>query len=210
MNYDMSEMHRMLTNIVRIGAVKSVDLENRRVKVAVAGCITDWLPWGTARAGKTRNWSPPDVGEQVVLLSPFGDLSQAVVGPSIYQDKFDAPGDSADNNTVLFPDGSTIDYNSETNTYSVNIVQGGNVIINCVNATVNAIDRITLKSPETVCTGNLTVAKSLTMGQEGGTATMKGDVSFDGGTITHNGKNIGSDHKHGGVQSGGSKTDGPE
>jgi hypothetical protein len=33
-------------------------------------------------------------------------------------------------------------------------------------------------------------------------------LSSDG--LTHNGKNIGSTHKHGGVEPGGSKTDGPE
>lgn len=209
MSYDLAEMHRMLMNMIRIGSIKAVDVGNRRVKVTTAGLTTDWIPWGTARAGKTRNWSAPNIGEQVVLFSPFGDMTQAVAGPSIYQDDFDAPADSADRDTILFPDGSTIDYNSETNTYSVNIVGSGLVAINCVNATITAVEKVTLDTPDTMVTGNLTVAKSFQMGSEGGTATMKGNVAITGGSLTHNGKNIGSTHQHSGVQTGGGNTQAP-
>jgi hypothetical protein len=51
-------------------------------------------------------------------------------------------------------------------------------------------------------------------GMSGATGTgaaikIAGNVEFTGGTLTHNGKNIGSDHKHSGVQSGGSNTGNP-
>jgi phage baseplate assembly protein V len=38
---------------------------------------TNWLSIGHARMGLVKDWNPPSVGEQVVLLSPSGDLSQA-------------------------------------------------------------------------------------------------------------------------------------
>jgi len=65
-----------------------------------------------------------------------------------------------------------------------------------------------MDAPNTVCTGNLTVAKSLSMGGSGGTATLKGNVAMSGGTLTHDGKNIGESHKHSGVQTGGGNSGG--
>lgn len=216
MSEELSEMNRQLNNVVRIGTIKALDLPNARARVAVAGCTTDWLPWGTNRAGKRRDWSPPVIGEQVLIFAPYGDLGQAVIGPSIFQDDHAAPASSADQETTVYPDGTTVDYNSASNTLTVTVSGAGNVIINCkaaqVNtetAAINASTSVTLDTPETMVTGNLTVAKSFQMGSEGGTATMKGNVDITGGSLTHNGKNIGSTHSHSGVQAGGSNTGAP-
>lgn len=216
MSAEVSELNRQLNNVVRIGTIKQLDLTNARAKVSVAGCTTDWLPWGTNRAGKRRDWSPPVIGEQVVLLAPYGDLGQAVIGASIFQDDHAAPAASADQETTVFPDGTTVDYNSASNTLTITVTGSGNVIINCKKANVNtetatvtASTSVTLDTPDTICTGNLTVAKSFQMGSEGGTATMTGNVAIEGGSLTHNGKNIGSNHAHSGVQSGGSNTGAP-
>lgn len=209
MSADLSELNRQLNNVVRIGTIKQLDLANARAKVSVAGCTTDWLPWGTNRAGKRRDWSPPVIGEQVILFAPYGDLGQAVIGQSIFQDDHTAPAASADQETTVFPDGTTVDYNSASNTLTITVAGAGNVIVNCKVANVVAETSVTLDTPDTYCTGNLTVAKSLTMGQAGGTATMKGAVSIEGPSLTHNGKNVGSTHSHSGVQSGGSNTGAP-
>ena len=208
-NYDLTEMNRALSNLIRVGNIRAVDVANARVRVAFGGCVSDWLPWGTSRAGNRRDWTAPNVGEQVMVFSPFGDPTQAVVGPSIFQDDFNAPATSADQDTTVYPDGTTVDYNSATNTLTVTVAGSGNVIINCKVATVKAATSVTIDTPETTCTGNLTVAKSFTMGQEGGSATMKGNVAIEGGSLTHNGKNVGSTHAHSGVQSGGSNTGSP-
>ena len=208
-NYDLTEMNRALSNMIRVGNIRAVDVANARVRVAFGGCVSDWLPWGTARAGNRRDWTAPNVGEQVMVFCPFGDPTQAVVGPSIFQDDFSAPATSADQDTTVYPDGTTVDYNSATNTLTVTVAGSGNVVINCKVATVKADTSVTIDTPETTCTGNLTVKKSFTMGQEGGSATMKGNVAIEGGSLTHNGKNVGSTHTHGGVQSGGSNTAAP-
>lgn len=209
MSAELSELNRQVNNVVRIGTIRELDLANARARVSVAGCVTDWLPWGTNRAGKRRDWSPPVIGEQVVLFAPYGDLGQAVIGPSIFQDDHAAPAASADQETTIYPDGTTVDYNSASNTLTITVAGAGNVIINCKVATVKAETSVTLDTPETMVTGNLTVAKSFTMGQEGGSATMKGNVAIEGSSLTHNGKNVGSTHTHGGIQPGGSNTQAP-
>lgn len=108
----MGEMGRQLANLVRVGKILQLDEANARVKVSTAGLTTDWLPWGAARAGTTRKGSMPSIGEQVMLFSPFGDLSQAVVGFSLYQDDHPAPTTSKDQETIAYPDGTVTTYDS--------------------------------------------------------------------------------------------------
>lgn len=205
-SYESTEFSRQLANLLRVGTVTELDPATARVRVSTSGLTTDWLPWAASRAGNTRQWSPPRVGEQVILASPYGDLGQAVVMGSIYSDDKPPPASSQDQETVVYPDGSTVDYNSATNTLTVTVAGAGNVVVNCKVATVNAETSVTLNTPDTFCTGNLTVAKNLTMGSSGNTATITGSVAITGPSLTHNGKNVGSTHTHTGVQSGSSNT----
>lgn len=185
----MGEMGRQLANLVRVGKILQLDEANARVKVSTAGLTTDWLPWGAARAGTTRKGSMPSIGEQVMLFSPFGDLSQAVVGFSLYQDDHPAPTTSKDQETAVFPDGTAVEYDSASNTLTVTVAGAGNVIINCKVATVNADTSVTLDTPQTTLTGNLTVQ---------GATVVQG--------ITSRGKNISDTHTHTGVVPGGGST----
>ena len=210
MSYDLTEMNRQINSLIRIGIVQKLDAAGARVRVAVGGCLTDWIKWGTPRAGNRVDWSPPRVGEQVMLFAPYGDLTQAVVGFSMYQEGSEPPASVGTQEATVFPDGTTFVYDSESNTYTQTIAGSGNWVFNLKNAQVNtetaevkATDSITLDSPETTVTGNLTVSKNFTMGGEGSTATINGSVSITGDSLTHNGKNVGSDHLHSGVESGG-------
>ena len=120
-SWAQAETERILANMIRVGTVAQLDEANARVKVNVGGLSTDWLPWITARAGATRTWSAPRPGEQVIILAPYGDPAQAVALPSIYQDSHPAPASSKDVEHVVFPDGTTVDYNSASNTLNVTV-----------------------------------------------------------------------------------------
>lgn len=190
MSADLSEVNRQLNNLVRIGTIRELDLANARARVSVAGCVTDWLPWGTGRAGNTRTWSPPVIGEQVILFAPYGDLGQAVIGQSLFQDDNAAPAASADQDTTIYPDGTTVDYNSATNTLTVTVAGSGNVIVNCKVATVKADTSVTLDTPDTFCKGKLTVDGLLTYkggmagsGGSGATAKITGNVEITSGDV---------------------------
>lgn len=216
MEWAQAENERILSNMIRIGVVSQLDEANARVQVSVAGLTTDWLPWVTSRAGATRTWSAPRVGEQVVVLSPYGDPAQAVALPAIYQDAHPAPANTKDVEHVVFPDGSTVDYNSASNTLNVTVSGNGKVIVNCKEATINAQTSVTLNTPDTFCKGKLTVDGLLTYknGMQGSTgsgqsASITGNIDFSGGSLTHNGKSIGSTHTHSGVQSGSGTTGAP-
>ena len=204
-----AETERILANMIRLGSVSALDEANARVQVKVGGLTTDWLPWLTSRAGATRTWSAPRIGEQVVVLAPYGDPAQAVALPAIYQDDYPAPANTKDAERVVFPDGSSVDYNSATNTLQIDVAGASKVIVNCKEATINAETSVTLNTPQTTCKGKLTVEGLFTYlaGMQGSTgsgaaATISGNVAFTGGSLTHNGKNIGSTHTHSDPQGG--------
>lgn len=187
----IAENERAAANLIRLGVVMEVDAAQRRARVRVAGLESDWLPWAVARAGTTRTASAPTVGEQRLIFSPYGDTTQAVIGPAIYQDDHDAPTESADVSAVEFPDGTRVEYDAAAHKLTIDAGTAA-VVVNCTTATV-AADSVTLDTPETHCTGALVV---------------DGNATFNGGAVTHGGKNIGSDHTHTGVTTGGG-TSGP-
>lgn len=86
----------------------------------------------------------------------------------------------------------------------------GRVIVNCQTATINAADSVTLATPQTTCTGALTVQGLLTWqaGMIGtGDAAIAGNVAVASG-LSNNGVNVGVGHRHGGVEQG-DKVSGP-
>ena len=212
-DYELGELQRATAGIVRFGTISELDVANARVRVKTGGLETDWLPWVTARAGATRTWSAPRVGEQVVVLAESGNPSQGAVIPSIYQDNHPAPANSQDIEATVYPDGSRVEYDSASHTLTVT-VGTGNVVVNCKAAAVNcetaavkASTSVTMDTPDTICTGNLTVAKSINMGAGGGgSMSINGPVAFNGASLTHNGKNVGATHAH--ANSGGTGTGG--
>lgn len=203
-----AEIERILSNMIRIGVVAELDEANARVKMRVGGLTTDWLPFQAGRAGATRTWSAPRPGEQMMVFAPYGDTGQAVAAVPLYQDDHAAPAASKDQEHTEFPDGSTADYNSASNTLTLTLTGSAKIIINCKEATVNAETSVTLNTPDTNVKGKLTVDGLLTykaglVGSGGGTAAaITGDFAVSGGTFTHNSKNVGSTHTH--VNSGGS------
>lgn len=95
--YVVSELDRRLTQLIRLGTIAELDLAKAKVRVKLGENLTGWRPWLTT-AGRLKTWNPPVVGEQVVVLSPGGDLEQSVVLPSLYYSKFGAP--SQDENVM--------------------------------------------------------------------------------------------------------------
>jgi phage baseplate assembly protein V len=112
-NFAISELQRKLANIIRIGIIKEIDYEKARVKVKIGEILTDWLPWITSRAGEDKTWSPLSIGEQVVVLSPLGELSLGMVLPAIYQQKYPFPECRETAHTFEFQDGSKVSYDKK-------------------------------------------------------------------------------------------------
>ncbi|WP_265016935.1 phage baseplate assembly protein V [Wolbachia endosymbiont (group B) of Endotricha flammealis] len=130
-SFAISELSRKVANIIRIGVVKEVDYEKAKVRVKIGEFLTDYLPWITSKAGKDRNWSSPGIDEQVVVFSPFGELSLGVVLGGIYQKKYPAPENKKEINSMKFQDGTRLLYDKEKHHLEIEVV-----------------DKITLKAGE--------------------------------------------------------------
>lgn len=210
MKPDITEIYRLLTNIIRTGTILEVDLTRGLCRVQTGELQTTWLNWLTTRAGRSRTWWAPSVDEQVLLLSIGGDLTTAFVLPGIFSDDHPAPSASADALHITFPDGAIIEYDPQTSALSVSGIKTASVTASeSITATVPVVmikadTRITLDTPEVVCTNKL-ITGTLEV-QKGG--TMKGNISHSDGELSSNGKVLHT-HKHSNVKSGTDESGGP-
>ena len=180
---NIQELARALRNMIRPGIIVETDLNAGRCRVQTGGMCTDWLQWLTHRAGRSRTWWAPSVGEQVLILA--------------------APSASADALHIRFPDGAVIEYEPETSALTVSGIKTASVTASdSVTATVpvvmvKASTRVTLDTPEVVCTNRL-ITGTLEV-QKGG--TMRGNIEHTGGELSSNGKVLHT-HKHPGDSGG--------
>ena len=207
----LQEIARAIRNLIRTGIVTDVDLDEGLCRVQTGGIETTWLNWLTSRAGRSRVWWAPSVGEQVLLLAIGGELDTAFVLPGIFSDDHPAPSASPDAFHVSFPDGAVIEYEPQNSALTVSGIKTADVTASdSITATVplvlvKASTRITLDTPEVVCTNKLTTG-TLEV-QKGG--KMTGNIEHTGGKFISNGVQA-DDHAHGNVQSGGSWTKGTQ
>ncbi|WP_239878257.1 phage baseplate assembly protein V [Laribacter hongkongensis] len=182
---DFADLSRRLESLIRPGTIAGVDLARARVRVTSGGLTTDWLPWFAARAGTTRDWNPPTVGEQCVVLAPSGDPATGFVLVGLFSGAHPAPSRSGDEHLCVYPDGARITYNHATGALSATGIK---------TAVVNAAEKFTIDCPENEITGNLLVKGATT---SEGLLTFKSGMSGecgDGGETTidgpikHNGK----------------------
>lgn len=171
--------------LIRLGAVASVDLAAARCTVKFDDeTETPPLRWIEPRMGKTRCWSPPSEGEQVVLLCPAGELGGAVVLRGLVCDAFAAPDDRKID-LVKFEDGATISYDADAHELSITLPAGA--------------------TTQLVSDGGITITGDITL--EGdvdmtGTLTASGDVVASGISL--------NSHTHGSVRSGSDSSGGPQ
>ena len=127
----IADLRRRLSNIVKIGIVKEVDYNKAVARVSIGELTTNWLPW-IIKAGEDIVWNCISVGEQVLVLSPAGDLLQAVILPSLYKT---SPSFASNIINLKFKDGSFIEFDKSTGNLSADVK--GNVNIKGTTITLN-------------------------------------------------------------------------
>lgn len=138
-----------------------------------------------------------------MILAVGGELDTAFVLPGIYSDDNLAPSASADAWLVEFPDGAVMSYEPETGALTVTGIKTADVTASDLVAVsvpvvlVKAETRVTLDTPEVVCTNKLTTG-TLEVKQGG---KMSGDIEHSGGSFSSNGKVLHT-HKHPGDSGG--------
>jgi len=84
------EQDQRLARMIMPGKVAEVDAERYRVRLELGidaetgnAVLSPWVKWQSAAAGQVRDWTPPSVGEAMLLLSPSGTIgtgSRAMFG----------------------------------------------------------------------------------------------------------------------------------
>lgn len=167
-----------LSTLIRLGTIASVDLGARRCTVRYGnpddddgGATTPPIRWLAARAGKTKQWSPPSEGEEVLLLSPDGQVGNAVALTGLDNDENPLPG--ADETEILeFEDGARLSYDPVGHALVATLPDGATALI---------------EAP-----GGLTIRGDVTIE---GSVTVSEDVTADGISLkshTHGGVQGGS------------------
>lgn len=175
-----ADIIRRLENLVRPGTVAEVDLAAARCRVKTGGLTTGWLPWFATRAGTTRDWDPPTIDEQCLVISPSGAPEHGFVLLGLFSDANPAPSSSGTLCRRTYPDGALIEYDHAAHRLSAILPDGG-------QAELQATGGITILG-DVAITGLLTASEDVVAGPNA--------ISLIG-------------HKHGSVQSGNAQTGAP-
>ena len=180
-----AELHRRLENIIRFGTIKTIHPAKpfTTVTVTIGAITTANLRFISLRAGKTKTWDPPTIGEEVIVLSPSGVLEMGVAIAGLNNTDNPSPSDDLNKTIRIFEDGCLLSYDIKTHQLDAVLPEGGTFN---VTADVNI-------------TGKLTVSETI-MAQKD--ITTPADVKA--GSISL------KQHKHSDVQSGPSSTGGPQ
>ena len=187
----LAELARLIENLVRLGTVADVQVEPPRVRVKSGNVTSSWVPWLALRAGSSKEWDPPTIGEQAVLLSPSGLLTQGVALVGLFSDANPANGDREGLHRRTYADGAVVEYDFVSHVLRATLPAGGVTHL--------------------VSTGGIHIEGSIThkgdYTQEGnqqitGMVTVSDDVVAAGISLVS--------HTHGGVQFGNSQTGSPQ
>ncbi|MNZ35180.1 phage baseplate assembly protein V [Pseudomonas sp. Marseille-Q5299] len=186
----LAEINRLLENLIRFGTVAEVQHVPPRVKVQTGGMLTTWLPWLAWRAGESREWDPPTVNEQVLLLSPSGQLANGVAVTGLFSDLITANGDRAGLHRRTYADGAVVEYDSVAHHLVATLPDGGTTELISTGG-IHIVGDITHEG-DYIQTGNQNVT---------GLVTVTQDVIANGISLVK--------HVHDGVMSGPGKTGAP-
>ncbi|MCG7868195.1 MAG: phage baseplate assembly protein V [Candidatus Thiodiazotropha taylori] len=156
MTFEVAELSRRLANLVMLGKVAEVDHEAACVKVKAGDLVTAWRPWLALRAGGDSHWHPPEVDEQVILLSVNGDPAQSVVLVGIYQDAHPAPSADPDVDVSKYSDGATISYDRKKHVLNATLPEGASVELKGAAVEVIAPDGVTIEG-DVIVSGSIYV-----------------------------------------------------
>ena len=146
------------------GIVTEVDDDRHALRVripALEDMPTDWLPMITISAGSNRFYALPDPGEMVACILDARGEGGVVLG-AVYNEADPTPANSRDIWCKEFKNGTRIEHDRRT----------GQVTVDTPGEVLVKASKVTMDTPETICTGKLTVE---------GLLTYKGGMAGSGG-----------------------------
>ncbi|ODN41167.1 hypothetical protein BGC07_18000 [Piscirickettsia litoralis] len=148
LSYQINDLRRRLYQLCRIGNVVELDAKNARAKVKFiqdnSVLISEWMRWKPLRANKNTIWWTPQIDEQVEVIAPFGEPSQAYISGSFYSQSFVPPDNSEKHFTIAFEDGAQLQYDTEKSKLSIKTT--GDINLNCKNYSLTSSGDVSVQS----------------------------------------------------------------
>ena len=185
-SFDITELNRRVANLLTLGTVIDADYGQARVRVQIGEIATTWLPWMTRRAGGDSDWWAPEIGEQVMVLSPSGELAQGIVLLSLYSDAHPAPVNEPTQHHSRYADGAVLEYDRKTHHLKAQLPAGA--------------------TAEVIADGGVTIVGDVSVT---GHITASGDIS-DHTRSMQAGRDIYNGHDHTGDSGGKTSTPGAQ
>lgn len=149
--------------MIRYGKISEVDASKGRARVNFEEdeIVSDWLPISmpTTLGNRFEFW--PDVNMFVWCIMDENS-EDGVIGGALYDDDNTPPVGDEDKSVITFKDGTTVTYDRSSSELTIECV--GDIIIKCVNATIEASGGVTVDTPQATFTGSIEANGDITAG----------------------------------------------
>lgn len=135
----LAEVKRLINNLVNFGTISETKSADGKAlaRVKVQTRETDFLPIASFSNSFKTHFIPARVGEQVVVISPFGEANGGFILRSIFNKSAAEPGGSNDHTEVIeYEDGTRFSYDTKAKELKINA--SDKITIVCKAATVTA------------------------------------------------------------------------
>lgn len=191
--FQQADAANRLANLIRFGLIAEIDLTATPARARIEiedDWVSDWLPVFQVHAGRVSSWSAPVKGEQVVILSPSGEMAAGAALRGLNFDGRPAPSDE-DRKTILasWEDGAADTYDEAAKTRTITVPAGGKLRL-VAGAVVVRIDndRIAIEAEGKLITikgETITLDGAVNLGGSGGAAVARvGDPVVNGKIAT--------------------------
>ena len=187
-----ADINRRLEHLIRFGTIKTVNPSKPipLVTVELDDIVTPEIRFFNARSGNDSTWDPPSENEEVMVISPCGEIGQtSVVFYGLYNNEHPAPSDDLNKKIRVFADGCIIAYDIAAHHLSAILPSGGKAILTADGGiTVNGDTTINGNlqiNGSTAMTGNNTVGGSqLVQGSSHSTGAFSTEADVKAGSIS--------------------------
>lgn len=115
------DTERRFGNLIQYGRICEVQPENGLCRVELSPTrVSPLVPWLMSRCGFDKEFWHPDLGEQAIFFSPFGDGSDGFVLTGIMSDSMPLPSGAREGFYIKeFKDGTRIEIDRNAHTVKI-------------------------------------------------------------------------------------------
>ena len=122
--YRVSALEQAISNVVRVFVIAELDEIKKKIRLEADELKTAWVDWPADNGRNFRKWKPLRVGQQMIVVSIGGDLSQALVVGEIYSDQLSAPAEDPEIDVVKYSNGDIFERNAVTGKIKITAAGG--------------------------------------------------------------------------------------